>query len=187
MDKLQVAIITLIGILVSSTISYIIGRKTVLLTEKNLEISKANLEAKLKEFKEAYSKSIHTERVKYYPLLYTILSKFGKLYRANNNNITQVELNSFLKEITEWDENYSIFVGGNALKGIYLTRRTTEYMLKEKKNLYDKLFSHICYLEYELKKELGVFTSESFSQFQENTISNFNDYNIIFDFSPNKE
>jgi len=169
-EKYVVALIAFSGVLLSGIISFI--------------ISKITIRVKVREIKEDYSKNLHKERLKYYPKLYEITGGIGTLFNTNPNvkSISKKELSKYLDRLIEWDEKYAIFGGPIVMKKLFNSRRRLEETVIESKKVeLKKLYEALQELEFEIKKEIGVFTSERFDTIEQNREESYGGYEKRFD------
>lgn len=159
-----IAIIPLLGVLISAIISYVVTRRT--------------LSLKLQEIKEGYSKALHTKRIELYPLLYKLTSQFAtKLFYLG---VSDEDVEKFNVDLQKWDEDCAIFTGQKVVRKLYELRQLlSKYSNEESRDYFSDIYPLLNELEFELKREIGVFDSETFDP-KNKSMQGLNDYNGSF-------
>jgi hypothetical protein len=164
-----VALIAFSGVIISAIISVI--------------LSSLAIKAKIKEIKEKYSTNLHQERLKHYPKLYEITGGIGTLFKMSpdTKDISKKELNKYLERLINWDEKHALFGGPLVMEKLFNARRRLEEIVYglEKTDL-QLLYSSLQELEFEMKKEIGVFTSERFDSLEKNRAETYSGYEERF-------
>ena len=158
-------------------------KRNIELNKKSIKIKIQEVDLKLKEIKEDYSKNLHVERIKYYPKLYEITGGIGTLFNSNSNNsnISKNELKAYLDRLIVWDEKYALFGGPLVMEKLFSVRRRLERTLIDSEQIELKvLYESLQELEFELKKEIGVFTAERFDTIERNIEEHYEAYEERF-------
>jgi hypothetical protein len=149
------ALIALLGVMLSIAISLLTSR----VVSKN-ETRKFILEAR-----KAYDSKLLETRLSVYPNLYLIISKFVKHIR--HEPVSGDDINSFLREIDEWDSRNTILLSARTGHMCGRLRETLEAWLRDGvarrpdiSTLQD-LIQKIGVLELALKSDLGIFGVEA--------------------------
>ena len=116
-------------------------------------------------FKKDLVINLQKKRMEIYPSLHVLTDNLGSLIKYNHN-IDIATLQKSLDDISKWDANYAVFAGAKVT--IYLSdirqflSKTieTNSISEEQKKL---LFSALVLAEYEMKREMGVFMRNNYT------------------------
>jgi hypothetical protein len=147
-------LIALLGVMLSIAVSLLTSR----MVFKN-EARKLILEAR-----KAYDSKLVEARLNAYPGLYLLISKFAKQIR--HEHISRNDIDSFLREIDEWDSRNAILLSARTGHLCGRLRESLEAWLRadittrpDVSTLQD-LIQKIGILELALKSDLGIFGVE---------------------------
>ncbi len=162
-------IVSLLGILISGVVAFIVSRQ--------------QSKIKLKEIFSKFSEQLYLERLRAYPKLYEITGGLSTLLPMDNqkNTLGKAELQIFLSKLIEWDEKNAILAGPEVMEKLFLFRRILTVMVSESnKYSFIHLTQAIGELEFEIKREIGSFTAESFKSYKKKIIEDVQEYEERF-------
>lgn len=151
------ALIALVGVLLSVSISLITSRKTI-----NIELSKLRF-----QLKGAYIEELLKKRILVYPGLYSHLSAFVK--RIQYRELAPDAIETLLRKLDEWDLENTVFLSRTSIKHFIelqnhlaaLTNRTV--MLPEiiaTKEFEKNMLRLVGTLQLSLRGDLGIYGFE---------------------------
>lgn len=159
-EETPVALIALLGVIISCGVSYYISSTQVESAAKSLRL----------EFEQRINQKLFEKRLDVYPELYILLGDFGRKIEGNEE-ITRGEMKNTLEKVDDWDRKNSVFVSSAVIAQI-LTIRTLLAPLSSEKSqakplgMKDKrsLFRAALDLQKALRAELGVYRESSFRE-----------------------
>lgn len=116
---------------------------------------------KKREFKMPISNNIHAKRIETYPALHIITDELGAAIR-NNSPLLNDKMKDALNKISAWDAHNAIFSGVEVTTHLCHVRRILENAEKGSSTDLNLLLDSLLYLEFSLKKELGIFIAENY-------------------------
>ena len=154
-ENKAVALIALVGVIISAVISYVVS-------SHQASISISNLETELKS---KYNVKLYEKRIEKYPELYEIVSSLGKDIRKIE--LTHNILKERLLEIDEWDSKNAILLSPSSIELILEMRNILDGYTNFDPNYEptkqvgraarEIIFESALRLEEAIKKELGVY------------------------------
>lgn len=158
MDTIFTSAISILGVLISVTVSVIITRQQY----------KVELEKIKKQLEQAYAKSLFDKRVETYPQLYRLTSNYGKTIQYNKQNVRN--LIKLRDEIDKWNSQYSIFFTKptthiswrfRAYLGVLLAKGVKSKIQEDDWNTIKRILRRF---ESSIKGEIGVTSIEPASK-----------------------
>lgn len=149
-----VAIIAFVGVIGSGIISYMVSR--------------GQVAAQIKELKEEYSHLLFEKRLGAYPRLYRISGQVAT--RFHKNKVSPADLEPLFNDLISWDQEYAALTGPKLTQKLFFARKALYDSIHAEDNAttLDILNQALIELEFEIKRELGVFTAENFEAMSSN-------------------
>jgi hypothetical protein len=160
MDTIITSVISIIGVLVSVTVSVIITRQQY----------KVEMEKIKKQLEQAYAKSLFDKRLETYPQLYYLLSGYSKIIQYKKQNVKN--LLAFRDAIDKWNSQYGFYFTGftGRLSGkfrgylrILLADGVKSKIQEDDWKTIRKILHHF---EVSIRSEIGVTTIEPASNIE---------------------
>ncbi len=156
-----VALTTLVGVLVSVTVSLVISARNT-----NTELRKLK-----SELQRRYASKLTDKRLEVYPSLYFATSSFLKRVRRLDQPVHEVELkvlSDFLSDVEAWDSRNSIYLSTHAMRQLSELRLRLETVVSgaEERHLtkvdqgfdsYAKVLQDTEDLEFAIRSDIAVF------------------------------
>ena len=164
--EIKVAIIAILWVFISVIFSFFISRY--------------QASIKIKEIKAKYSHSLYDKRLDSYPYLYQITGSLGTLLRENKPD--PESLRTYYEDLIDWDQKNAVFTGAKVTQQLSNTRNCLSICLNATRDIsnFRDLYQSLIELEYELKRELGVFSAEDFDKIEKNHIKDIREYESHF-------
>lgn len=116
------------------------------------------------ELEQSYAKSLFDRRVKVYPIIYRLLSSYGKIIEYNRQTVEN--LTEFRDNFDSWDSQYSIYLTPPITKLCwrfrkYLNQLLTHFSESHLPEEEWKIFRNLL-IEFEkaIRAEIGIFLSK---------------------------
>jgi hypothetical protein len=155
-EKKFVALISLLGIVISVTASLLIGRMN----------NVAQFERFTKEIEQKYTQPLFQKRIEVYPELYSIISGFAK--KSNIGIATNVDIKKTVQLVDSWNNKNAIFASNSLIGKLSNFRHELhEWSSLTNKQLQTteiqkKIFYKIRDIEKSLQQEIGIFATQGF-------------------------
>ena len=150
-NEILVALIALIGVLVSVAISLF----------SSMRLTNTELQKLRQEIQKTYSGKLLDKRLEVYPDLYYLLSDFAK--KALFGTVVKRDLEKLLDQTNKWNSRHSILFSGQTNKVSYHFRKTLTELAQQGADSPEALHSFIDMLsefELALKSDLGIYVVE---------------------------
>ena len=160
MDTIVTSAISMLGVLISVTVSVIVSRQQ----------NKIELEKIKRQLEQAYAESLFDKRLEIYPQLYNFLSNYRKAILYGKQNVKN--LLEFRDTIDQWNSQYSFFFTGSTGRISGKFRGYLKDLLAKGKNSkiedddWKAIQEILRYFEISLRSEIGVSTIEPASQIE---------------------
>lgn len=154
MDTIITSAISIIGVLISVTVSVIITRQQY----------KVEMEKIKKQLEQAYAKSLFDKRLETYPKLYSLLSGYSKTIQYNKQNAKN--LLEFRDEVDKWNSQYSFFFTGStgklsgSFRGYLRALLADGIKSKIQEDDWKTIRKILHHFEVSIRSEIGVTTIE---------------------------
>jgi hypothetical protein len=154
MDTIITSAISILGIIISVSVSVIITRQQY----------KVELEKIRRQLEQAYAKSLFDKRVETYPQLYNLLSSYSKTIQYNQQNVKN--LLEFRDAVDKWNSQYSFFFTGSTGKLSGSFRGYLRVILAEgvkskiREDDWKTIRGILRHFERSIRSEIGVTTIE---------------------------
>lgn len=146
LKEIALAAFSLLGILLSAGISYLISKKS--------------FDAELEKVRKQFTQKLYEKRLESYPLLYEILSSFQKLIRSKKAD--NHSFDAFIKEYQAWNSRYGILLSAISVVECHLFSEYVREMGWQEDKALSELLPRMIRIEHSLKTELGIFESADY-------------------------